>query len=260
MQTGVDSRPINRKLATKSSYRLAALWLRQARSLRRWESAKRVAGLFPMLGSATRTVANRRAKQKEAIWDALFVRFDSVYRQALASSGCPEQRLKEETTKCVLRLENLVTSEPTHTCLPELMWRSCDAVRKVPEELRTRLRRRFHLRALLDEMSPSDQRGALRFLVFGERGERAQRKHGGKDLRSSYGSDQRDLVELGLEMFSEDLYKKRHKVSKLTAGAISAAMLTPLDGATYLVIDSLTDDSTGLITDAVADESKEKLK
>ena len=242
MHNSGNQRPINRRLAKKRSYALAAIWLRLARSLRRWESGKRwTEWANRFVGALAGVFVDWKAGRKEMVWDALFPRFDSVFRQVLKASGHPEDSIGQETIKCVFRLDNSVNADPESRCFPELMWRACDIPRNVPVELSTRLRRRFHLRALLDEMPASDERGALRYFVFGNDKERGERKLTGKGLRELYVGDRRDSVERGIEQFSEYLYKKRERVETLTTGVISPDMLATLDDATELIISSLRD-------------------
>ena len=240
MQNRVVQRPINTKLEKKGSYALAAGWLRLVRSEKRWESGKQFAGWASRpLGALTGVFVDWKAGRREAIADVFFPRFDSMFKEVLISSGCAKDKVKEETTKCHLKLINMVNADPEYRCLPELMWRSCADFWNVPSAFEMRFHVRFHLRALLDELPTSDERGALRDFVFGDDDERARRKSAGEDLSVTYSQGRRDEVERGLELFTEYLYKKRGKVPELTANVISSGMLSTRDDAEDLVMNNI---------------------
>jgi len=228
-------------LSGERCYGLAAAWLRLMHSVRTWRIAEGWILKFSRIsGALVGAVARKQSVRREAIWAEIFSRFEAAFRHALLVSTCASHEIGSEMTVCVLRLHDLVNADPKNKCLPELMWMACDSSRTIPSVAKGALRARFHLRALLDEMPSSDERGALRFFIFSTDEERAKRKLAGTTIRNEYGSEQKRAVEIGLANFAAYLYERRGKVQALTGGAISASSLTTAQAAFDLIVDSVT--------------------
>lgn len=179
--------------------------------------------------------------RRDAIWKELSLRFDTAFRHAIVASGYAFEvnDVEDIITHCILELHNAVQADTRGLCLPELMWQACQASMTIPQERRAEIRVRFHLRALLDELPPSDARTALRLLTFSRLEERIARKHDGVQVRNDFGPEREHLVKQGLGLFGQYLHENRTKVEGLTGGVIRASALESLDGALWLITDNL---------------------
>ena len=215
---------MRQRLEQKSTYWLARDWIGRTRSQAKWEASGKV------LGMLVRGIVNRKATRLDRVADALFSRFDGVFEQALAAGHCPEHRFRMETTRCLVELQNVVNADPKAWCLPELMWKV--AARHWPimdKAVGVRVRHRFHLMALIDELPSSDERGALRDYVFGSR----------EGAADTYSSKRKREVEDGIEILAQFLNETRDKVEKLTAGAIPSGLLLTVEDAQDLVMTNI---------------------
>jgi hypothetical protein len=246
MRFEAPQRPIDKKarwLRGKRSYALAAMWLKLVRAMRKWKNVERLAGWLNRI--AGELVSRRWARllvRREKVWSEIFYRFSSVFRDVLVASGCADAKVASELTVCCVRLHDIVNSDPRNKCLPEMMWQACVLSRNIDADAKLRLQARFHLRALLDEVRPDDERAAVRFFVFSTPEEREERRTLGTNIRDAYGAEERIAVETGLQNFAEYLYKKRSKVETLTNGAITSRGLTTLEDAFSFIVHSLGDD------------------
>lgn len=223
-------------LSRERSYALAARSRELAGSERRW------AALQYVLGPVARRKLERLAKEHEAVRAELALRFEPLFRNVLVAAGHPQHDHANELLFCWVRLHDLLLKNPRNTCMPEMMWQASAMYRDVPDPSRERLRMRFHLRALLDELPESDARAALRFFVFSTRAESAKRRGGGPDLDTVYDAGTKSALMLGLAQFARHMHNNRAQLESLTCGAICADRCQSVAAAHQYLCDTLLSD------------------
>jgi hypothetical protein len=168
------------------------------------------------------------------VLEELLMRFESLFRDVLRASNCPQSRQDGKMVCCSVGMQDLLNKDSGQTCVAELMWQACERKRTLLPHVKDRLRVRFHLRALLGELPASDERSAVRFFVF-------SRRVPGADVKSLYDAGAREALISGLKQFAHYLFENRYELGVLTGGAISAGQCGSAPVAQRFLCDNLLD-------------------
>jgi hypothetical protein len=216
----IDSRTL--VLRQKTTYQLAEEWFDLNIRLEKWGFAHQLLGVVGGLGRASvrRRVAELEVRESEVWGEILNNRFSSLLLDVCVTArpASPPIQLEEDMVRVVINCrQNGVTRDG---CLPEIMWKTASEHYGLDGIAHLNLRRKFHLRALLDEVDASDDRAAVRFFAFGTTEELAEQEQvGGTSLRDLYPTYKASL-HAGYTSFAQKLYELRCKLEKMTLGAI----------------------------------------
>jgi hypothetical protein len=196
------------ELRKKGCYELADEWFRLSRVVHRWDIVNQGLGLFGGIGRGivSRKVAARESTRQE-IWRELLQRFFSVLLDVCATARpkSSDVQLEAEMVKILVNCDQSGTAR--NGCLPEILWKTASDQYGLDGIAHLSLRRKFHLRALLDEVEASNDRGAVR--------------PSGTPLLGLY-SIYKESLSAGYTMFAYRLYELRPHLDQMTKGAITS--------------------------------------
>lgn len=232
-------RPIDKRtleLRRRGCYELADEWFRLSRVVRRWDCVKQ--GLNYCGGIGGNFVSRRagvRESTRQEIWGELLNRFSSVLLDVCATARpeSSDDEIEGEMVKIVVNCDRSGTVR--NGCLPEILWNAASDRYVLDGIAHLKLRRKFHLRALLDEVEATNDRGTVRYFAFGTAEEReAQKPPSGTPLDKLYPA-YRESLSAGYTMFAYRLYELGPHLDQMTRGAINSTHVPTVLAALQLI-------------------------
>jgi hypothetical protein len=211
----VDTRPLRERVGAEPSFALMRELMTRGRKLERRREASWL--VSPVQAAARLIFGLEELEQDEiAIWRELCGRYEGVLKQMLAQEGLPvdEAGTRLDSVHWTARAEFAKQTE--HELFPVVLWRACLLHgRSTPVQLKPK----FMLRAFVDELPSSDERGVLRAICYGG------------SLRDDESTQERRKArELGCEMLHREVLSFGMRIDAMTDGALAHGVMSRLSG------------------------------
>lgn len=214
MRFGTETRPIQMKTPFYTKLPTNDLASRYIKCVRKTD-ALGAPSVWPRPFAGWRL--RRLNLRRPALLAELLKRYEGVIHEIYTHGGVLAADKREQAVRSMLReVQNALWTDKSLVCFSEVLWLAITPTLTAGLVLPDRLRRKLHLRAILDELPNSDERGVLRSWVFAK----------DSPPPEMLTEETLDLIESGFEILADYLLELGSGLDALTQNVIRKAELS----------------------------------